>query len=147
MLLTIQTGQDNPILRQKTNKVKRITPEIKELILNMIETMDAKQGIGLAAPQVGQSLQIITIRPDPQQPAIVLINPEIIKKSFKKDIVEEGCLSLPSIQVEVKRPVSITVKAININNEQIKIKTDGLLSRVIQHEIDHLNGILIVDKK
>ncbi|MFH1612046.1 MAG: peptide deformylase [bacterium] len=146
MILTIQKGTDNQILRQKAEKVKEITPEIKELISDMIKTMDTNNGIGLAAPQIGKSLQIAVIRPDVSENAFVLINPKIIKKSIRKDVVEEGCLSLPNIAIKVKRPIQITITATDLNNQPITIKIKGILARVIQHEIDHLKGILIVDK-
>ena len=146
MILSIQTGQDNPILRQKAQQVKEITAEIKQLVLDMIETLESNQGVGLAAPQVGQLLQIIIAKPEANKEALVLINPQIKKTSRKKDVMEEGCLSLPDISVPVERAVKITVQTLDINGQPNKIKAKGLLARVIQHEIDHLSGILIVDK-
>ena len=95
MILPIQTGQDNPILRQEAKEVKEITAQIKQLVLDMIETMEAKDGIGLAAPQVGQLLQIIIAKPEPNKEALFLITPQIKKTSRKKGIMEEGCLSYP----------------------------------------------------
>jgi len=145
MILKILTD-NNPALRQKAEKVKEITAEIKRLVLDMIEIMEKNEGLGLAANQVGKLLRIIIIEPEPNQKAIVLINPEIKRKSWKKEEIVEGCLSLPEIYLSVKRPVKITVEALDINGEKIKIKAEGLLARIIQHETDHLNGILIVDK-
>ena len=146
MLLPIRIGQDNPILRKKAEEVKEITAEIKQLVLDMIETMEAKDGIGLAAPQVSQLLQIIIAKPEANKEALVLINPQIKKTSRKKDVMEEGCLSLPNLSVPVARPVKITVQGLALNGQSVKIKAKGLLARVIQHEIDHLDGTLIVDK-
>ena len=147
MILAIKTGQDNPILRKKTEKVKEMTVQIKQLILDMIETLKANNGVGLAAPQVGKLLQIIVAKPEPDKDALVLINPQIKKTSRKKDIMTEGCLSLPNIEVPVERAIKITVQALDINSQPVKIKAKGLLARIIQHETDHLSGILIVDKR
>ena len=146
MILSIQKGQDNPILRQKAKEVKEITVQIKQLVLNMVETLETNNGLGLAAPQVGQLLQIIVAKPEPDKEALVLINPQIKKTSRKKEVIEEGCLSLPNLSVPVERPNKITVQGLALNGQLVKIKAKGLLARIIQHEIDHLSGILIVDK-
>lgn len=146
-LLNIQTGQNNPILRKKAEEVKKVNAQIKQLALDMAETMEVKDGIGLAAPQVGQLLRIIVVKPKPNQETLILINPQIKKFSRKKDVMEEGCLSLPNLSVPVERPVKITGQALDLNGQKIKIKAKGLLARTIQHEVDHLSGILIVDKK
>ena len=111
----------------------------------MIETMKVKDGLGLAAPQVGQLLQIIIAKPEPNKEALVLINPQIKKTSRKKEIIEEGCLSLPNLSVPVARSVKIIVQGLALNGQPVKIKAKGLLARIIQHEIDHLSGVLIVD--
>lgn len=146
MILSIQKGQDNPILRQKAKKVKEINPKIKGLISDMIETLEANEGAGLAAPQVSQLLQIIIAKPEANKEALVLINPQIKKLSRKKEVMEEGCLSLPDISIPVERPNKITVQGLALNGQSVKIKAKGLLARIIQHEIDHLSGVLIVDK-
>jgi len=145
MILPIQTGQDNPILKQEAKEIKEITAQIKQLVLDMIETMKVKDGLGLAAPQVGQLLQIIIAKPEPNKEALVLINPQIKKTSRKKEIIEEGCLSLPNLSVPVARSVKIIVQGLALNGQPVKIKAKGLLARIIQHEIDHLSGVLIVD--
>ncbi len=147
MLLPIQTGQDNPILRQKSEKVKEITPELRRLAFDMAETMEVKDGIGLAAPQIGQLIRIIVVKPKPNEKTLILINPEIKKSSRKKDVMVEGCLSLPEIEVPVERAIKISGQALDLNGQKIKIKAKGLLARVIQHEVDHLEGVLIVDKR
>lgn len=145
MILTIQTGQNNHILRQKARQVNQITAEIKRLILDMIETVQTDDdAIGLAAPQVGQSLRIIIIKSD-EQP-LALINPVIKKTSRRQTILEEGCLSLPEISVPVRRPRKVAIEALNIDGQLIKIKAKDFLAHIIQHEIDHLDGILITDK-
>ena len=113
----------------------------------MIETCRAANGIGLAAPQVGLSLRLCVINLehlglDP----FALINPKIVTKSWKKIEMEEGCLSIPGVFGIVKRPEKITVKAINLAGKENIVKADGLLDRVIQHEVDHLDGILITSK-
>jgi len=113
----------------------------------MIETCRAANGIGLAAPQVGLSLRLCVINLehlglDP----FALINPKIVTKSWKKIEMEEGCLSIPGVFGIVKRPEKITVKAINLAGKENIVKADGLLARVIQHEVDHLDGILITSK-
>ena len=145
-MLKIQQSINNQILRQKAKNVKEITPEIKRLILDMIETIKAdSNSVGLAAPQVNYSLRIIVIKILPDQQILTLINPEIKSKSFRKETMEEGCLSLPGFSVLVKRHKNITVEALNINGQLIRIKAKGILARIIQHEIDHLNGVLICD--
>ena len=150
MILSIQTGQNNPRLRQKAELVKEITPEIKELILDMKQTLKSADGLGLAAPQISKNLRIITLRiPRGQntQPYLLsLINPKIIKTSSEKVIMEEGCLSLPNIYGLVERPAKVTVEGLKSSGKKIKIQADGLLARVLQHEIDHLEGILFIDK-
>jgi len=110
----------------------------------MQETMSEKDGIGLAANQIGILKRIVVIA-DKEGP-LILINPEIIEKSWLKNIMEEGCLSVPGVFGTVKRHKKITVAAINSRGETLKLKAEGMLARVIQHEIDHLDGILFIDK-
>lgn len=134
----------DPILREKALLVEEITPDILNLIKDMAETMYADSGVGLAAPQVGVSKRIITIDED-EEKLLVLLNPEIIK-SEGEAVEEEGCLSVPGVYSEVKRSLKVVVKALNENGDPIKITKEGLTARVLQHEIDHLNGILFIDK-
>lgn len=148
MILFIEKGTNNPILRQKAESVKQITAEIKQLALDIKETLEAHlNGAGLAAPQVGQLLRIIAVKPYPEQKTLILINPEIKKKSWSKETMVEGCLSLPETALPIKRAKKITVEALDIDSQPIKIEAKDFLARIIQHEIDHLQGILIVDKK
>ena len=143
MLLKIEK-YPSKILLKPNQKVEVIDEKIKKLISDMEETMYAAEGRGLAAPQVGVNLQIIVV--DSGDKLQAFVNPEIIKTSKKSEIMEEGCLSLPGIEVKVKRFWQIEVKTLNIEGKEIKFKTEGLLARIIQHEIDHLNGKLILDR-
>lgn len=140
----ILTGAKNPQLRKKSQYVQTITPETQEVINKMKEILQEVGGVGLAAPQLNIHLRIIICYL--KDKFYVFINPEIIKYSQKKIIMEEGCLSLPGIIGEVERPAGITLTFLNSQRKKIKIKTSGLLARIIQHEIDHLEGVLFVDK-
>jgi len=141
-MLKIVTYPD-PILRQKAEAVENVNDEIRSLVESMAEVMYKDDGIGLAAPQVGVSQRIIVV--DAGEGLISLINPEIIYKGEEKESMEEGCLSLPGIRVDVLRVKKITVRGINESGETVEMDAEGLLARVFQHEIDHLDGILIID--
>jgi len=145
MTLPIQKGENNPILRQKSTPVKNITEDILNLIKDMTETMLEVDGVGLAAPQIGKNIQLFVINPNLSK-KYIFINPEINKMSKEKDIIEEGCLSLPNVFIPTKRARSLKIKAVNEIGKEFKLKAKDLLARVIQHEMDHLNGILIIDK-
>jgi len=136
---------DNPVLHQKAKKVKKIDDSIQKLIDNMIETMHDIEGIGLAAPQVGVPLQVVVIQLPDEEDVITLINPEVVKISEETEMMMEGCLSLPGYNADVKRSTSITVKARDRQCKPIRIKGEGLLAQVLQHETDHINGIVFVD--
>jgi len=146
-MLKIQTGQNNPILRKKSRSIEKIDEEIKLLAKNMTEIMIKNNGIGLSACQVGKNIRMFVILSELSPDKQVFINPEIIKLSKKTDVIEEGCLSLPNIFVPVRRAKSLKIKALDENNKEFKLKAKDLLARTIQHETDHLNGILITDKK
>jgi peptide deformylase len=153
----------DPILRAKGKHIEEIDNRIRELAQNMIETMHAANGVGLAAPQVGESRQLTVLdvsqvedRPstmklngentDPQSAMpLVLINPEIDLGS-ETEMGTEGCLSFPEITGEIERAKSVTVRARNLGGEAIEIEATGFLARAIQHEVDHLNGILFIDR-
>ncbi len=130
---------NSKVLRKKAKKIAEINDEIKKLALDMIETMRTNNGIGLAAPQVGVSKRIVVI--DENKEILTLINPKIISKKGAKIIQEEGCLSFPEIYLNIKRSDKVEVEALNLDGEKIRIQAEGLLARVIQHEIDHINGI------
>ncbi|MFO7806909.1 MAG: peptide deformylase [Candidatus Moraniibacteriota bacterium] len=133
------------ILREKNQEIKDPTaPEIKQLILDMTQTLRSNNGLGLAAPQVGKNLKLCLI--EIENELFVLMNPEI--KSLSKEAVsmEEGCLSFPGKFMQIERAKRIKVKATDVNGKKQIIRAKGLLARAIQHEVDHLNGVLIVDK-
>lgn len=136
------------VLRLKAEPVKTIDNSIIRLIDDMVETMYAAPGVGLAAPQVGVSLRVIVIDITVREKGsglIVLINPEVL--SIKGEIEEEeGCLSVPDYRAEIKRAEMITVRGLDRNGKEITVSGKGLLARALQHEIDHLNGILIIDR-
>ncbi len=133
----------DPILRQKAKRVTRFDQSIQQLIDDMIDTMKAAPGLGLAGPQVGTPLRIVVVDVDEQ--VTVLCNPEITEMEGEYE-PEEGCLSIPGYVANVKRALKVTVKARNRRGKEIKIKADGLLAHVIQHEVDHLDGILFIDR-
>jgi peptide deformylase len=153
----------HPVLRQKGARIEKITPEIKRLIADMFETMNERHGVGLAAQQVGRALQltVIDVREVQDRPStlelkgkpadvnkimpLVLINPEI-KPLGDPVAAGEGCLSFPEIFAEISRPGSVDVKALNEKFKPVEFRAGGLLSRAIQHEADHLNGILFIDR-
>lgn len=133
-----------PVLREKALPVKEITPEILNLIKDMAETMYTASGVGLAATQVGEAKRIILVDGE-EDGLIVLINPMIIK-SEGEVVAEEGCLSVPDIYSQVKRSLKVTIEALDENGDLIEITKENLIARALQHEIDHLNGILFVDR-
>lgn len=133
----------DPVLRQKAKRLRNIDASIEKLIDEMLETMPAVSGVGLAAPQVGVSLQLAVIGLPEEEP-IVLVNPEIIKKSGER-IVEEACLSVPGYRGEITRAEAVTVKGRDRRGKEFRIKAMGLLAQALEHEIDHLNGILYID--
>ncbi len=136
-------GED--ILRKKAIEVENIDDEIKTLIDYMFETMYDENGIGLAGPQVGKNLRLFIIELD-DEVRRVFINPQIISTSQETSMYEEGCLSVPGVYAEIERPVKITVQALDENGKAFTVEADGLLARAIQHEYDHLEGILFIDR-
>ena len=142
--MEILTGESNKTLRQKSLPVKHIDADVRSLIKQMKEIMEENNGVGLAAIQIGEPTCIIICEIDDK--FYTFINPEIIKSFPETSVMEEGCLSLPNIYGEVERPKKITIKAINFDGKKIKMKAFGLLARVIQHELDHLEGVLFIDK-
>lgn len=140
----------DPVLRKKAEAVSKITPEILKLLDDMIDTMYAEEGIGLAAPQVGISKRVVVIDVEQREEGgagnpLKIINPEIIAKSDTKTVLDEGCLSLPGMRCDVERPDRVTVRYMDETGATREIEADGLLAKAFQHEIDHLDGILIFD--
>jgi peptide deformylase len=136
----------DPILKTKARAVERFDDELRDEVARMSVLMHDALGIGLAAPQVGISHRVLVYRVEPDSPAVALVNPEIEWSSRDEEISEEGCLSLPLIHVEVERPVAVLVRARDEHGDELVIEATGLEARVIQHEIDHLDGILILDR-
>ena len=141
-LLDIRVLGD-PILRQETKVVPAVTAELRRLVDDMFETMRAAKGIGLAAPQVGRSERLTVIEIDEQR--LVLFNPEILEAESKKIKGEEGCLSIPEVYGDVERSARVVVRAMDIDGKPFEIEGRELLSRCLQHEIDHLHGRLFID--
>lgn len=133
-----------PILKNKSKAISKITPEIKKLAQNMMKIMEENDGVGLAAPQIGIPERIIIVKDSAGNHAF--INPKIVKRSRKQVKDEEGCLSLPGIFVKVKRAEEIEVACQNLDGETVRVKAKGMGARIFQHEIDHLDGILIINR-
>ena len=133
------------ILRKKSREVEKVDERIKELLDDMLDTMHEYNGVGLAGPQVGVLKRVIVIDLYDDNPPLKLVNPEIIKEKGSQE-VDEGCLSFPNQYAKVIRPKELTVEALNENGEKVKIIAKDLLAQALSHEIDHLNGILFVDK-
>ncbi len=137
----------DPVLRNKSEEVKDLNGSMQKLIDDMIETMHEAPGIGLAAPQVGESLRLIVVdisQKEGGHPLIVLVNPEIVEAEGRIDS-EEGCLSVPNYYSTIKRHGKVLVKGLDRDGNPVEIEAEGLLARVLQHEIDHLNGVLFID--
>ncbi len=133
----------DPVLRRKSKRVRSIDGSIRKLINNMLETMHSASGVGLAAPQIGIPLRVIVIGM-PGEEDIALVNPGLVRRKGER-LINEGCLSIPGYIGEIKRAESVTVKGRDPNGKEIRIKADGLLAQALEHEIDHLNGVLYID--
>lgn len=154
MIRTIITPE-NPALRQKAKKVTNFGLALKTLTDDMVETMREAPGVGLAAPQVAVSQRVIVVEfaPEPEEgetpkpPKLYrVVNPEIAKMSEEKTLGVEGCLSIPGYVGEVERHAAVTVKGFNLQAKPIRVKAEGWLARIFQHEIDHLDGVLFIDR-
>ena len=131
------------ILREKAKPVPKVTDNIRKLLNNLADTLREANGVGLAAPQIGVSKRVVVV--DVGEGLIELVNPEISERQGE-DTDSEGCLSIPGVYGEVSRAARVVVKALDRNGDVIKVEGTGLLARALQHEIDHLDGILFVDK-
>lgn len=134
---------DEPALRQKAKRVTTIDGSVQQLIDDMIETMQQRKGVGLAAPQVGVSLRVVVLQMPGEQP-FALVNPEIVKRSGEAEVTE-GCLSIPGYYGELRRSASVTVKGRDRWGKAVRVKATGLMAQALEHELDHLNGILYID--
>ena len=141
-VLEIRTLPD-PVLRRKARKVSKLDGSIQKLIDDMIDTMHAASGVGLAAPQIGVSLRIAVIE-IPGEEVITLINPEVTRRQGER-VLGEACLSVPGYHGEIKRSVTVKVKALDRHGRQIRIKGEELLAQALEHETDHLDGTLYID--
>jgi peptide deformylase len=133
----------SPVLREQSTPVETVDDSVRELVVDLFETMEAAEGIGLAANQVGVARCVAVVGIDDER--FVLINP-IILESEGKDTAEEGCLSIPDIFADVTRPAMIIVETLNESGESYRIEAEGLTARAIQHEMDHLDGVLFLDR-
>jgi peptide deformylase len=131
------------VLRKKAKKVSSIDQSILSLIDDMIETMQEAGGVGLAAPQIGVSLRVAVLQMPEEEP-VAIINPEIVKRSGEREVAE-GCLSVPGYQGDIKRSISVTAKGMDRQGRAIRIKATGLMAQALEHEVDHLNGILYIE--
>ena len=132
------------VLRQKAKRVSNINGSIQRLIDDMVDTMHEIEGVGLAAPQIGVSLRVIVIEL-PGEETLTLVNPQIVRRSGERS-VEEGCLSVPGYRGEIERSLRVIVKGLDRSGKEVRIRGESLLSQALEHEIDHLNGILYIDR-
>ena len=142
-ILPICYFPDDSVLRQKAKRVSSIDSSVQQLITDMVETMQKADGVGLAAPQVGVSLRVVVLQMPEEEPMVV-INPEMVKQDGEQEVTE-GCLSIPGYFGQIKRPASVIVKGQDGEGRAIRIKATGLMAEALEHEIDHLNGILYID--
>ncbi|MFH0955834.1 MAG: peptide deformylase [Candidatus Falkowbacteria bacterium] len=139
--------QPNPILRKKSAEIslEKITSrEFKNLISSMAKTMAKTDGVGLAAPQIGKNIRLVVI--NSKDGVFCLINPKLTKKSWARELAQEGCLSVPGVFGKVRRHKKVSLAYYNQDGKKIKMTAIGMMARVMQHEIDHLNGVLFIDK-
>ena len=138
----------DPILRTTSKEVERVDDDVRRLADDMLETMYDAPGIGLAAVQIGVPRRLLVIdcsKEEEEKAPMVFINPRIVDRSKERNVYEEGCLSIPDYYAEVERPAEVTVDYIDRDGKERQVKADGLLATCLQHEIDHLNGVLFID--
>ncbi|TAV87770.1 peptide deformylase [Rhizobium leguminosarum] len=138
----------DPVLRQLSKPIERVDSDLQRLADDMLETMYDAPGIGLAAIQIGVPRRMLVIdiaREGEEKQPQIFINPEIVKSSDERSVYEEGCLSIPDYYAEVERPAVVSVKYLDRNGKEQTVEADGLLATCLQHEIDHLNGVLFID--
>lgn len=149
-VLPIRTSED-PVVQTPAKRVKRIDDSIKKLVDDMVESMHAASGVGLAAPQVGVPLRVIVVETPPEEEGekghkVVLVNPEVVERSEEEIADDEGCLSVPGWVGEVKRAAEVVVKGQDLRGKTVRVKGRGFFARALQHEVDHLNGILFIKR-
>jgi peptide deformylase len=138
----------DPVLRMKANEVADFDESVTSLVERMTMLMEEARGVGLAAPQLGVLRRILVYRTGEEDPVVALVNPRVVTTGEETEISEEGCLSLgaATVVVEVERPTAITVEASSPEGEALRVEAEGLQARVIQHELDHLDGVLTIDR-
>ena len=150
-LLKIRLYGD-PVLREKAVAVDGVDDGVRELARDMLETLAEAEGVGLAGPQVGRLERIIIVPPPPEDAdevrdsPRVFVNPVVLERGGPQESAEEGCLSIPGIYESVRRPRRVRVRALDLDGNEIEIEAEGILSRILQHEIDHLDGVLFIDR-
>ena len=136
----------DPVLRKRAKRVRRVDDSIRRLIDDLIESMVAAQGVGLAAPQIGVGLRVIVLGLPEQEP-FALVNPQVVRRSGERRVESEGCLSVPGYRAPVTRSLKVTVKGLNADGREVRIRAeDDLLAQALEHEVDHVNGVLYVDR-
>lgn len=133
----------DPVLRQKAKRVSTIDGSIQQLIDDMVETLQQAKGVGLAAPQVGVSLRVVVLQMPDEEP-ITIINPQIVRRSGEREVAE-ACFSVPGYAGEIKRSVSVIVKGQDRQGKAIRLKATDLMAQALEHELDHLDGVLYID--
>jgi peptide deformylase len=138
----------DPVLRMKAKDVGEFDESVTDLVERMTALMDEARGVGLAAPQVGVLRRVLVYRTAEEEPVVALVNPRVVSAGDEVETADEGCLSLgaASVVVEVERPLTVTVEALDASGQEVRIDADGLQARVIQHELDHLDGVLTIDR-
>jgi peptide deformylase len=147
MILTILRYPD-PVLREAARPVERIDAGLRALATDMLETMRAAEGVGLAAPQVGVGLRLAVVEFNPEggDDARALVNPVVVRRSRDRGTADEGCLSFPGVRTKIKRAARVTVSYQDMDGAEREAEVEGLAARAVQHELDHLDGVLFVDK-
>ncbi len=137
----------DPVLREPAQPVPEVNDELRRLVSDMFETMYAAEGVGLAAPQVGLGIRVIVVDPhDEVTKPFALFNAEVVSTGSETEKSEEGCLSIPGIRDIVERPATCLVEAVDIDGKPVRMEAEGMLARILQHEVDHLNGVLFLDR-
>ena len=145
MAIRMVRENGDEVLRKRAREVEVVDDKVRELLDDMVETLHAYNGVGLAAPQVGILKRVVVIDLYDDKGPMKLVNPKIVKQKGEQE-VEEGCLSFPNQFAKIIRPAEVIIEALNENGKKIKIKGEGLLAQALSHELDHLDGVLFVDK-